>query len=306
MSSLPEENVILFPKTVEYYQYELTKLLENERYDEAMKLLRFLLGFRMDDVTAREEWQSLLDWLQLMFPEGSLGDEALGARSEIEDVTESELLREHLELTGKQSEAYANRLLDAVRTGSEAGKVLLALEQLAFIEHPPISDELRAWLEEQPLHPLLQFKTLQTLRRRGCTGSITVPRHDEQLVLDIEDTPPDYERFPSQIQEIVVRVQQISEMKHPALAYFAAETWNEFLAYIYGTSTYRQMLRQEPECVDVWAAALHLTLLERVFEGGDKAELLELYGVTDELTFQWEQAYRMMQQFASAVFTRSK
>ncbi|MEK8131312.1 hypothetical protein WMW72_25725 [Paenibacillus filicis] len=300
MGSLPHDNVILFPKTVEYYQYELTRLLEAERYGEAMKLLVFLLGCQSDDDTAREEWQSLLDWMRMMFP-----DLAAGQPGEEEtDESESELLRGHLLARGEEGQAYAERLLETIRSGQAPDKLMLALDQLAFLEHDGIDEALIRQLREGELHPLIQFKTLQTLKKRGAAGSVTLHKNGESLVCDIEDTPEDFERFPSQIQEIIARVQEISEVKHPALSYFASQTWNEFLAYIYGTSAYRQMLRQEASCIDVWAAALHLTLLERVFDGGDREELLELYGITSDLIFQWEQAYRIMQQFASRVFTR--
>lgn len=301
MNSLPHENVILFPKTVEYYQYELTRLLEAERYSEAIKMLRFLLGCRTDDVTAKEEWQSLLDWLQMMFSDWS--PEQTDAPKE-EDVSENDLLRQQMLAKGEESEAYAQRLLESIRSQHAPEKLMLALDQLAFLESPAIDGALTGWLKEEEIHPLIQFKTLQTLKKRGVEGSIKIRKNGEEVVCDIEDTPADFERFPSQIQDIINRVQEISEMKHPALAYFASETWNEFLAYIYGTSAYRQMLQQDAACVDVWAAALHLTLLERVFEGGDKAEMMELYGITSELSFQWEQAYRIMQHFASTIFTR--
>ncbi|WP_159881122.1 hypothetical protein [Paenibacillus puerhi] len=301
MSSLPHDNVILFPKTVEYYQYELTRLLEAERYSDAMQLLVFLLGCQTDDNTAREEWQSLLDWMRMMFPDLT----AVQLAEDDEEDSEEGLLRHHLHAKGESSGAYAERLLETIRTQQAPDKLLLALDQLAFLEHDGIDAALTGWLHEEELHPLIQFKTLQTLKKRGVAGSVTLHRNGESIVCDIEDTPADFDRFPSQIQEIIARVQEISEIKHPALSYFAAQTWNEFLAYIYGTSAYRQMLRQEEACVDVWAAALHLTLLERVFEGGDKEELLELYGITSALIFQWEQAYRIMQQFASAVFGRT-
>ncbi|SDD25824.1 hypothetical protein SAMN02799630_02883 [Paenibacillus sp. UNCCL117] len=301
MSSLPHDNVILFPKTVEYYQYELTRLLEAERYGEAIELLVFLLGCHSADSAVREEWQSLLDWMRMMFPDLTGGQPS---GEEEPEQSESELLRSHLLAREEKSEAYAERLLETIRSQQAPDKLLLALDQLAFLEHGRIDEALTGWLREEELHPLIQFKTLQTLKKRGVTGSVTLHKNGESAVCEIEDTPADFDRFPSQIQEIIARVQEISEIKHPALSYFASQTWNEFLAYIYGTSAYRQMLRQDEACVDVWAAALHLTLLERVFDGGDKEELLELYGITSDLTFQWEQAYRIMQQFASAMFGR--
>lgn len=300
MNEQSNDNVILFPKTVEYYQYELTRLLETEQYGNAIKLLRFLLTCQSDDIRAREEWQSLLDWLYMMFP-----DLVFRSESDLEqDLSETDLLREHLSAKTEQSMEYAAKLLDSLRENKELDKLMLALDQLAFLDHPDIDQALLDWLTQMPLHPIVQFKTLQTLKKRGVTGVVALHKNGETVEVDIEDTPAGFDQFPSQIQDIIHRVQEISETQHPALSYFAGETWNEFLAFIYGTSFYAQMLKQETACVDVWAAALHLTLLERLFEGGDKAEILEQYGITSELMFQWEQAYRLMQQFAANVFIR--
>ncbi|CAG7647953.1 hypothetical protein ACFQI7_20815 [Paenibacillus allorhizosphaerae] len=298
MTEQPTDNVILFPKTVEYYQFELTRLLETERYGEAIGTLRFLLACQTGDNRAREEWQSLLDWLQLMFPDLSMAE----LEEPEEDTDEAELLKRHLHMKAEQSPDYANKLLESLFQQKSADKQMLALDQLAFIEHPGINDALIRFLTETPLPPFIQFRTLQTLKKRGAEGPVTLTKNGEAARIDIEETPVDFDQFPSQIQEIISRVREISETQHPALAYFAEETWNEFLAFIFGTSSYRQMLRQDAACVDVWACALHLTLLERVFDGGDKEELFELYGITSELAFQWEQAYRIMQQFAQAVF----
>ncbi|GAB7054980.1 MULTISPECIES: hypothetical protein [unclassified Paenibacillus] len=300
MNGQSNDNVILFPKTVEYYQYELTRLLESEQYGEAIRLLRFLLACQSGDARAREEWQSLLDWLYMMFP-----DLIFKPESDLEqDLSETDLLREHLSAKGEQSLEYAQKLLESLKEHKDVDKLMLALDQLAFLDHPDIDQALLDWLTQMPLHPIVQFKTLQTLKKRGITGVVALHKNGETAEVDIEDTPAGFDQFPSQIQDIIHRVQEISETQHPALSYFAGETWNEFLAFIYGTSFYDQMLKQETDCVDVWAAALHLTLLEHLFEGGDKAEILEQYGITSELAFQWEQAYRLMQQFASTVFTR--
>ncbi|WP_284637827.1 hypothetical protein [Paenibacillus silviterrae] len=298
MTEQVNDNVILFPKTIEYYQYELTRMLEAERYGEAVRLLRFLLNCRHHDHRVQGEWQSLLDWLQMMFPE-----EQFPLEDEQEELTEEELLREQLRLRGREGEEYAEKLLAALEQPYEVDKQLLALEQLALVEHPRVNDVLEEWATRPNLHPMLQFKALQTLQRRGATGSVTLYKLNEETVVDLEDTPPTFDDFPAQIHEIMLRVQEISETQHPALSYFAQETWNEFLAFIYGTSQYRQMLRQDSSCIDVWAAALHLTLLEHVFHSGDREELLDLYGITSHLLFQWEQAYRVMKQFAATMFS---
>lgn len=305
-ADVPRDNVVLFPKTIEYYQYELTKLLEGERYGEAIRLLRFLLACRVDDDRSREEWQSLLQWLEMMFPElTSMGLASMPAGLEgEEEVTESGLLRRSVQNKAKQQSDYAEKLLAMLDAGERSDKLQLALDQLAYLDHPRIDEALLGWLARETLHPLVQFKALQVLKLRGVKEQVKLMRGGEEVVLDIEDTPSGPDEFPWQIREMIARVQEISETTHPALSYFAQETWNEFLAFIYGTSTYAQLLRQEPGCVDVWASALHLMLLDKLFGGGNKEELLEMYGITSELEFQWEQAYRVMQQFAAVTFRR--
>ncbi|GJM79232.1 hypothetical protein HMSSN139_17280 [Paenibacillus sp. HMSSN-139] len=58
----------MFPKTLDYYQIELTRMLETERYGEAVELLQFLLQCQGEDPRHYEEWQALLDWLLGAFP----------------------------------------------------------------------------------------------------------------------------------------------------------------------------------------------------------------------------------------------
>ena len=64
-STTPEtehnNNIVLFPKTLDYYQIQLTVMLENERYGEAMKLLHFLLQCQGQEERHYDEWQALLD-----------------------------------------------------------------------------------------------------------------------------------------------------------------------------------------------------------------------------------------------------
>ncbi|ULL17890.1 hypothetical protein DVH26_27570 [Paenibacillus sp. H1-7] len=302
MTGKSHDNVILFPKTVDYYQFELTRMLENERYGEAISLLRFLLTCRSQDERVEEEWNALLQWLQTMFPDETFAD--FGAGSDPEDeLSERDMLREKLILREREDGSYAAKLMESLKDASSLEKQLLALDQLALMEHPELNGQLIDWIKSGEQHPLIQYKTLQTLKLRGVQGLIELHRNGESVLVEIEDTPADFDQFPSIINEIIERIQQVSETNHPALAYFAQETWNEFLAFIYGTYQYRQMLRMDRDAIDAWAAALHLVLLERVFDSGDKEEILELYGITSELLFQWEQAYRIMQQFASSTFS---
>ncbi|NHN30134.1 hypothetical protein [Paenibacillus agricola] len=300
MSEKLNENVILFPKTVEFYQYELTRMLETERYGEAIQMLSFLLTCHHQDRRIEEEWEALLQWLQTMFPEEVF---AFGEEGE-EDLTETELLRQHLSIKTQSDSGYAEKLLGMLEHPQSLENQLLALDQLAFIEHPDINAKLSEWLSASEQHPLIQYKVLQTLKLRGVTGPIQLEKHGERIIVQIEETPKSFDDFPLPIHDIMERFEEISQTQQPALFYFAQETWNEFLAFIYGTAQYHQMLREEWDSVDVWAAALHLVLLEKVFHSGGKEEIMELYGITNDLMFQWEQAYRVMLQFAVEIFSQ--
>lgn len=303
MTGKSNDNVILFPKTVDYYQFELTKMLETERYGEAIQLLRFLLACQSQDERVEEEWHALLQWLQTMFPDADFPDADAADMDAEDDLTEQDMLRERMAMREREDSEYAVKLLDTLRESPSLENQLLALDQLAFLEHPDINAKLSDWIKGKEQHPLIQYKTLQTLKLRGMQGLMELQRNGEKVLVEIEDTPADFDQFPSIIHEIIERIQQVSQTNHPALAYFAQETWNEFLAFVYGTSPYRQILKMDAGSVDAWAAALHLVLLERVFESGDKEDIFELYGITSELQFQWEQAYRVMQQFASTTFS---
>ncbi|MFD0678844.1 MULTISPECIES: hypothetical protein [unclassified Paenibacillus] len=303
MTEKPNDNVILFPKTVEYYQFELTRMLETERYGEAIRMLEFLLTCHNQDERIEDEWHALLQWLQTMFPDQIF---PTPDSEEEEELSEADMFRQHLAVKERADSGYTERLLDLLKQPQSVENLLLALDQLAFLEHPEINKKLGEFITKQEQHPIIQYKVLQTLKLRGVTGPLKLSKQGETIVVDVEDTPVTFSDFPDPIGEIIERIQDMSQTVQPALAYFAQETWNEFLAYIYGTAQYRQMLRQEQACVDVWAAAFHFVLLEKVFNSGDKEEILDLYGITNDLVFQWEQAYRVMQSFASSTFSRSQ
>ncbi|WP_282941242.1 hypothetical protein [Paenibacillus sp. RC67] len=212
-------------------------------------------------------------------------------------------IEEHLAVKAREDSGYADKLLEMLQDSQSMENQLLALGQLAFMDDSRINGKLAEWLTSGEQHPMIQYKALQTLKLRGVSGMLQFKKNGETILVEVEDTPSDFDQFPTHINDILERIQENSQTNNPALAYFAEETWNEFLAFVYGTSMYRQMLLMDSESIDAWAAALHLVLLERVFESGDREEVFELYGVTNELVFQWEQAYRIMQQFASATFT---
>lgn len=74
-------NVILLPRTIDYYQMRLTRLLETDRFAEAAELLRFLLQCRTDDERTVEEWRMLLEWMESQRLNMSAGPDGVPAES---------------------------------------------------------------------------------------------------------------------------------------------------------------------------------------------------------------------------------
>jgi hypothetical protein len=59
---------------LDHYQIQLTRMLEAEQYGEAKELLRFLLHVRGEEPRNYEEWENLLAWLDMAFPDGEPAD----------------------------------------------------------------------------------------------------------------------------------------------------------------------------------------------------------------------------------------
>ncbi|HEX7057230.1 MAG TPA: hypothetical protein VF260_08565 [Bacilli bacterium] len=266
------DNVILFPKTVEYYQLKLTRLLEKERYHEAEELLRFLVNCRASDRQTLAEWHSLLEWLEKLFPDMSEAEE------ETADLTEADIHRLHIREKAKDQQ-YTKKLLEMLLNGIDPEKKLLALEQLAVIDLPHIDETLKRWLETVELHPIVQFKVLQTLKKRGMTGTVSLERNKERLCLSIEETPLQSADFPRPFNRMLAAVSAVSETHQPALAFFAEQLWNEFLAAIYGTSLYRQVADIDEAHTQIWACALHCTVNEAMTGAAEIGEMLPCYGL---------------------------
>lgn len=179
-------------------------------------------------------------------------------------------------------------------------QTILALEQLSYLELPEIDDALLRWITEREIHPLLQFRVLQTMRRRGMEGTIEIRRGDEETEIDIETVPLQPDEFPEAIMRILERVADQTEVHEPTLFYFAQELWSQFVMAVYGTKDYRSMLVEEDGMPDIWAAALHQTVSESLNGNNNEEETRAIYGITDALRFRFEQAYRSMRLFVAA------
>jgi hypothetical protein len=298
LADATKDNVILFPKTLDYYQIELTRMLETERYGEALELLEFLLSCQTEDPRSHGEWLSLREWLGSMEINPSIGIDKEEEDEEVEE-TEKDLFRQHLKLKTEADNNYVQNLLASLMHELPLEKQLLALEQLTYIEDERINPTLIEWLETTQLFAPIQFKVLQTLKSRGVTGRIYILKQHEKIRLEIAETPLSTREFPPNLSEIIKRVQKVSEVKDPSLSYFAEQTWSEFLAYIYGTNTYELLLSLDEYEIGTWAAALHLVLSELLIGSVEEAEIRELYAITSESQKQWKQACQALRLFTT-------
>ena len=286
-------NLILFPKTEQYYEEELTRFLKTEQYSDALQLLTFLLQFPTVDPHKAEQWEALRNWLYTMYPE-SMFPMTPPMEEDLEE--ETDLLRQYIQEKTADDGAFALKLLNMLKDGTLEQQVN-ALEQLAFIDQSGVSQRVKEWLSEKPRHPHIQFKALQALKQMGERGFIEFPKNGEKILVEIEETPMCPEDFPSRIRDMIRRVGDISEISQPDFVYFAKQTWQEFLAYAYGTSIYTDLQNAEEGAVDVWASALHAILQEKLFGSVNREELLDNYGIVDSMKLQWKRANLVLQAF---------
>jgi hypothetical protein len=292
------DNVYLFPKMLDHYQIQLTRMLESEQYGEAKNLLRFLLQCRGEDERHYEEWASLLSWLEMAFPEAEEAGMITGKEAEEEDNEES--FREQLLNPPEQDEAYIKQVLYIMEHHPMIDQQILALERAVYIQSPEVDQTMLEWLSSgKPIHPVVQFKALQCLRKRDISGQLLLDRMGEKVELDIEATPLALDDFPQPVIRILERVEAVTEADDPTLPHFAREMWKESLQFLYGTSAYQWMQREDDETVDSYAAALHLTLLLTVYGTANDDDIREAYGITEPLRFRYEQACRTLRQVAA-------
>ncbi|MFB7815384.1 hypothetical protein ACFC0X_14545 [Paenibacillus chitinolyticus] len=297
------DNVVLFPKTAASYEKQMTQMLEQERYEEAVRLLRYLLQFARDDAEKQAQWRALLQWLETMFPETLYDDAVMQEGGEEEEITEEDLKRQSVAGKSAEGRQYVGRLLDMLEDGTDMERQMIALEQLAFAEDDRIDEFVKEWLHTAESHPFVQFRALQMLKQRGGKGPVVLARAQNKMVLRIEDTPLNLEEFPDRIREMVYRVQQISESEQPDFGFFAEQTWLEFLKTVYGTELYTSMSSCKEEEVDVWASALHTVLHESLFGSADREHMREQYGITASMLQAWGEAHACLQSFIRALYT---
>lgn len=289
----------MFPSMLDQYQIQLTRMLEGEQYGEAKELLRFLLQCQGEDKHHYEEWESLLTWLDMAFPGEGSSEEGTGLVIAKRDEEEDEsTLREQLLNPPEQDEAYINQVLYIMQNHPMIDQQILALERASYIQSADINATIINWLVTQQVHPVVQFKALQCLRKRGATGSITLERLSETVELELEITPLSMDDFPPAVNRVLERTEQVVEVDDPTLPHFSRELWKESLQFLYGTVAYHWILREDEGTVDCFAAALHLTLLLTVYGSANDDDIRDTYGITEGLRFRYEQACRALRQVA--------
>lgn len=273
-------------------------MLESERYGEAMELLRFLLQCQGQEERNYEEWRSLLEWLETAFPYASQNGDTEGAvHPEDEDLREEDMARLLAKSKMTEDAGYPQKLLQRVMNEPLSEATILALEQLSYLEGGGVDEALTAWLQGDNVHPLLQFRTLQTLRRRGMQGTVNLIRGHETAIVEIESVPLQTEDFPPQVSQVLERVAEQAEVHEPTLYYFAQELWGQFVMSIYGSEEYRKLLDGEDALLDIWAGALHQFVSESLNGTRQEEETRGMYGITDGMRFQFEGAYRAIKGF---------
>jgi hypothetical protein len=273
-------------------------MLETERYSEAMDLLSFLLSCEGEDPKHYQEWQSLLEWLMSAFPQSDSNQ----MQEEPED--EELFVRRHIEQKVHEDPNYGKKLLDTVINQPMSERSLLALEQLVFVDLPEIDDALLNWISNEDLHPLLQFRVIQILARRGNKDSFFLKRGKESVEIQFKDVPLKTNLFPYPIQAVLERVEEQSAIHNPTLFYFAQELWYQFIMSIYGTINYKTILKEEDTELDIWAGALHAVVSKHLPDGNKVDEEIRMqYGITDHFRLRFEQACRAIEQFVALGIT---
>lgn len=319
MTDMEKSNVVLLPQSIDFYQIELTRMLETDRFAEAAGLLRFLIGCESGDPRADEEWVSLLNWLETTFPGvrepngGGLADAGSGRLDAFEEQdedadeeeSEADLLKRRLNDKADADDAFVLKLLEKLERASALPEQLIALEQLALIrgDDERIEAALIKWLQTAPLSPIDQFTALQALGRRGVKTEITLERPGGQIRVKPNQTPQNPEQFPEAARKPISVFAEASGEADPMLTAYARQTWFDFLAFYYGTDIYDRLKSGDEGQSRIWAAALHKQALAALQGEGAATdeELYARYGLLPEQESDWRDAQKALKAFTPGI-----
>lgn len=291
-----EENVLLLPKTIEFYQDELTRLLEEEKYAEAAGTIRFLLGCGNVDPEYKQEWLSILQWLAESFP-GIALENRFGEAEDDEADSEEDLLKELVREKSARDANYADRLLSMLSPGETAERQLAALEQLSCLDRRDVGAPLIRWLRETKLHPLIQFRGLQTLKKIGETDMIEIRKLGQKVQIPITEVPLSYEQFPERLRTVSAAVRAVMETDGTGMADIADSIWRDLLPFYYGTPIYDELANEDERGLRVWSAALHAMAEEAVFGGSGPERSMDRYELAEEDDKLFQRAQQMIRLF---------
>lgn len=274
------------PQTVEHYESQLASYLSMEQYEQAAELLQFLLHYTSADVESRLQWEQLLSWLHMMFPE------LLHTSSGYDEQTEDELRKQTLDDKWSQSPAHIADLLHTLDVAISPEKQLITLEQLAYHGGSEAIEGVRNWLTHEEKHPLLQFKAMQTLKQAGDERQVCIPRSGEILCLSPNDFPLDFDEIPYGIESIFNKIKTICESSDPIIGEFASQMKWDVIATSCGTRLYQEMSEVGSHAeASVWASAFHSLLEMHIFGISDEKRVLQLYDIPMSQLDEWRARY---------------
>jgi hypothetical protein len=296
ITRLNEENVLLLPKTIEFYQDELTRMLEEEKYAEAADTIRFLLGCGNVDPEYKQEWLSILHWLAESFPGIALEKKFEEAEDDEAD-SEEDMLKELVREKSARDANYADRLLSMLSPGEPAERQLAALEQLSCLDRRAVGAPLVRWLRETKLHPLIQFRGLQTLKKIGETDMIEIRKLGQKVQISIAEVPLSYEQFPDRLRGVSAAVRAAMEADGTGMADIADSIWRELLPFYYGTAIYDELAHEDDRGLRVWSAALHAMAEEAVYGGSGPERSMDRYRLAEEDDKLFQRAQQVIRLF---------
>lgn len=283
------------PKTIEYYETQLTEFLMSERYEQAAEVLRLLQHASGVDAGKRQQWAEMLTWMEMMFPELLFHSGA--SDSDDQKFSEEELRYQTLSDKISQQNIKPGHLLESLRATDSPDEQLVMLERLSYSADPEAVTGIRGWLTERERNPLLQFKALQALKRLGDEEQLQLNRFGDRMLVCPADTPSEAGEIPPGIVRVFQLVKSVSDSTQPVIGDFSAQMMWDFIAISFGTSLYNEMAQAEEGQMKVWASALHVFLETHVFGGSVPDQIWEIYDVSSEQMDEWEHVYRQIECF---------
>lgn len=280
-----KSNIYLLPSVLFDYQKMLTKMLEAEQYIEAKQLLRFLVTCHGEDKKAYDEWNNLLAWLEMAFP------------LDIDPIDDEQFMRDAA-LNSHEEEAYADQVMYIIKNHPIAEQQMLALDRAVHIQHPELNDFIVIWLTECEIHPELQFRALQCLRKRGARGKLPLWRLEEEVIVDIAQTPLSMDEFAHGAKQVVEQVIAVAEQNDETMVHFAGELWRQYIQCLYGTEIYQHLVQGDQQAITCFAAALHQRLELALYGQSDDEKVRHTYGITEQMRFFYEQCCRLLKKLS--------